>query len=155
SAVPGAAYYKLVAIDEASPDSVALEALKLTGTSFTPSTPLLVGHAYSWYVQGFVTPWGVETAGAPSTRGRLHVAPVGAPSLGAPANGATVTTLTPTLQWTAVPGATRYRVTVIDTTLGTDPQAVYEVSGTSVTLSPSLINGHHYQWYVQGFDNVG
>src|SRR5262249_60899028 len=64
SAVPGAAYYKLVAIDEASPDSVALEALKLTGTSFTPSTPLLVGHAYSWYVQGFVTPWGVETAGS-------------------------------------------------------------------------------------------
>ncbi len=155
SAVPGASFYNLVLIDQAFPNIVATSAPMVTGTSFSFTTPLLIGHAYTWYVQAIATSGSVDWPGLTSNLSYFHVALVGAPTLTAPANGATLTTSTPTLQWTAVTGATNYNVTLIDTTLSTTTQAIYQVSGTSLTVSPGLVNGHSYQWYVQAVDNVG
>ncbi len=51
-------------------------------------------------------------------------APAIAPSIQSPANGATLTTSTQNLTWTAVTGATRYEVTLRNNTIGTADLAI-------------------------------
>ncbi|MCL4868882.1 MAG: S8 family serine peptidase [Anaerolineae bacterium] len=84
----------------------------------------------------------------------LYAAAPAAPTLVSPANGATGTSLTPTLVWNAVPNATSYNLQV-----ATDPgftNIVYSntVVGTSDTTTTLNINTTYY-WRVQAVNVCG
>ena len=67
--------------------------------------------------------------------------------LNSPANSSTGVTTTPTLQWTAFPGATTYTVQVFNNS--TSVQVFIQSTGaTQVAVSPALANGTQYQWSV-------
>jgi formylglycine-generating enzyme required for sulfatase activity len=67
-------------------------------------------------------------------------------------NGATVATTTPTLQWTAFPGAVRYEVYVFN---NTTQQRVFlqTTQSTQITVAPALQSGQQYQWSVNAYNS--
>jgi len=67
-----------------------------------------------------------------------------------PANSATITTTTPTLQWTGFPGAARYDVRVFNSKT---QQLVLSQStqSTQIKVSPGLPGGQQYQWDVGAY----
>ncbi|MGP8174969.1 MAG: hypothetical protein ACLP7O_10535, partial [Terracidiphilus sp.] len=71
-----------------------------------------------------------------------------------PANGASVTTTTPTLQWAAFPCAARYDVSVRN---DATPQQVFlhSTQGTQITVLPALQGGQQYEWTVQAYNSSG
>jgi TonB family protein len=71
-----------------------------------------------------------------------------------PANGATVTTTTPTLQWAEFPDAARYEVRVFSSAMN---QAVFSQSTQSaqVTVPSTLQLGQQYQWDVYAYNSRG
>jgi hypothetical protein len=71
-----------------------------------------------------------------------------------PANGASLATTTPTLQWTAFPGTARYDVSVRND--ATSQQVfLHSTQGTQVTLLPALQGGQKYEWTVQAYNSSG
>ncbi len=75
----------------------------------------------------------------------------------APATGATNVSLTPTLSWTAVTGASSYEVQVATTSTFTSPIAV-EVTGVttnSYVVAPALPDNVTYYWRVRAVNNCG
>jgi hypothetical protein len=75
-----------------------------------------------------------------------------APTLNAPADNATATTLTPAFTWLAVPTATRYEIQ-LDTL--NPPQRTFTVTTTSFTPPAPLLVNRVYQWRVRAFDAAG
>jgi hypothetical protein len=70
-----------------------------------------------------------------------------------PANGANVTTTTPTLQWAAFPDADRYDVSVRND--GTSQQVfLHSTQGTQITVLPALQDGQKYEWTVQAYNST-
>jgi hypothetical protein len=71
-----------------------------------------------------------------------------------PGDGSVVTTTTPTLQWTAFPGTTRYDVYVFNNATF---QRVFlqSTQGTQITVSPALQRGQQYQWSVDAYNSSG
>ncbi|HZZ78696.1 MAG TPA: Ig-like domain-containing protein, partial [Gemmataceae bacterium] len=69
-------------------------------------------------------------------------------------SGSTTST-TPTFQWSSIPGATGYSLTLVDTTNGQTILSNLSLAGTTYTPTTPLTNGHNYQWQVQAFDNNG
>ena len=86
-----------------------------------------------------------------------NVVAMGKTVLDAPANGAVVTSATPTLSWLAVPGVQKYHVQVATATTFALP-LVYDSdtpdTGTSVTL-PALTVGKTYYWRVKAVFSTG
>lgn len=72
---------------------------------------------------------------------------VPAPVPSSPADGSTVNTLTPTLSWSPVDGATGYSVTLTDTTTGNQ---IYSgtTAQTSYSVTTALTPGDNYAWSV-------
>jgi hypothetical protein len=155
SAISGAAYYNVVVIDQANPSTVALSAPRVTGTSWTFSTPLTSGHSYSWYVQAIGISNGVPWGGLSSNAVFFRVSLLGVPTLIAPTNGATVITASPTLQWSAIPGAAGYVLYVNDAITHMPVINALHVSGSSHTPQTPLVAGHAYQWWVTAYGNSG
>jgi hypothetical protein len=97
---------------------------------------------------------GIDT----STTAALTVT-ITAPNLLSPINGATGVSVTPTLTWSAYPGATSYWVRVdtsSDPLNNPSPSVQYFYPTTaSVNISPSLNNGATYYWTVMAFVNGG
>jgi hypothetical protein len=75
------------------------------------------------------------------------------PSLVAPSG--TISSLTPSFQWSAIGGATGYYLTVVDTTSQTTVLNAISVAGTSYVPTTLLVNGHSFQWRVQAYDSAG
>jgi uncharacterized protein (TIGR03437 family) len=72
----------------------------------------------------------------------------------APTNSATITTATPTLEWTAFPGAALYQVSVYDNT--TSQQVFFQSTQyTQITVSPALQTGRQYGWGVYAYNASG
>ncbi|HEY1603451.1 MAG TPA: dockerin type I domain-containing protein [Pirellulales bacterium] len=67
----------------------------------------------------------------------------------------TVSTTTPTFQWSSVPDATGYFLTIVDTTTQTTIANGISVTGTSYTPAAGLATGDSFQWKVQAFDGAG
>jgi uncharacterized protein (TIGR03437 family) len=65
-----------------------------------------------------------------------------------PANSSTISTTTPTLVWSAFPGATSYYVVVYDNAAGMAVFSQASITSTQVTISPALTPGKNYQWSV-------
>jgi hypothetical protein len=145
SAVPGATFYDLAVYNLATGQT--LRNTQITGTSFTPTTPLAVG-TYDWWVRAYVP--NVST-GPWSGTGTFTVAPLVAVSQIGP--GGAIQTATPTLSWTAGAGANSYDVCLYDA--NTQSQVINRVTTTSWTPSSSLVPGHQYQWWVRAVSNNG
>jgi polygalacturonase len=68
----------------------------------------------------------------------------------------TLTSLSPTFTWNAIPGATHYDVWVADLTTGQSPvQRNMNVTGTSWTMTSPLSANHQYRWWVEALDDSG
>jgi serine protease Do len=79
-----------------------------------------------------------------------------APSPLSPAAEAVVSTLTPTLSWTVVPGATKYNVKVFLAPNGRPFLVDETVTGTSYTIpSGVLLSGVRYTWTVFAGNSLG
>jgi uncharacterized repeat protein (TIGR01451 family) len=153
SAVSGATSYSVSVLD-AQTQQVVASAASLTGTSWTPSTPLVDGLAYQWQVTAYTPLNGALVASKPSNPVRFFVNVTGALILTSPAPGATVTTSTPTLQWTPNPGSFSFKLNLFDLTAGTP---VINTNGwtlvnPSYQLTVPLPSGHTYLWTVTGND---
>ncbi len=148
TATPGAVYYSLTVLDESQQNAVAISAPQVMGTSFTPTTPLLAGHFYQWSVQAYVLFSGILYPSQNVASFTFGVTPAGATTLLSPGPSATVTTQTPTFQWSPVTGATEFQFNLFDITSNTTLIDLF-VFGTSFTPSVPLNNGHTYQWSVQ------
>ena len=67
----------------------------------------------------------------------------------------TVTTITPTFQWSAVAGASGYYLTIVDNTTHVTVANKLVVNGTSYIPTTPLANNDAFQWQVQAFDATG
>ncbi len=75
-------------------------------------------------------------------------------TLSAPANGATVTTQTPALSWTAVPGADNYRIEIARDENFNDVVLSQLVTQISLTVAQLLAPGNYY-WRVTSINECG
>jgi hypothetical protein len=149
NAATGASSYKLWLQDQATGSVSSLPIA--SGTSLTLLTTLSPGHRYLWYI------------GAVSTNGQsvvwsvgqyFSIASLAIPVLASPS--ATVSSLTPTFAWNAVPLAVKYEIWVDDLTSGRS-QALYSktVAGATWTAPTPLISGHRYRWWVRAISADG
>jgi sugar lactone lactonase YvrE len=146
SAVAGAFRYD-VYLDTANPPA-RIVAADVASTSFQTAA-LLPGTTYAWRVVAKGDPYCPQASSAASavrtfTTASLCAAP-DAFSTQAPTDGATGVSASPTLTWTAAPGAASY-----DIYLGTDDPPPLLASGLTATTytASSLTTGSTYSWRV-------
>ena len=155
SAVAGAVSYSLV-VDDLTSGTNALSVAGVAGTSYTPSTPLVVGHAYRWRVTAVDPSGNPGTSPAPGTFSIAPPAPpVAPPSLSNP-SGVVSTTL-PALHWSPVAGASGYGVQIVDQSAGPQGATVplLQASGTTYNVGTPLVAGHTYTWQVLAYNANG
>jgi hypothetical protein len=124
----------------------------VTGTSYAPTTGLTFG-SYEWSVQAFSMVGGVPTPGPSSVLSHVAVSEIAQPTLISPQAGATLTTATPTFQWSQVGGDHAYFLSVFDVDAGSPVLSSLLVGDTSpnvisYTMTVPLTNGHTYEWSV-------
>ena len=155
SASPGAAGYNLQIVDTNTGETVV--STQVTTNSYTPSSPLSNLHTYEWSVSAFSTATylGIPFTTPPSGAVYFTVSVPQAPTPLSPLDQAAALPPSATLQWTPVPGAVSYTVTLSNVLYGT---SVTEVTGTSWT-TPSLpglnSSANKYTWYVQANFRLG
>jgi hypothetical protein len=132
----GATSYDVYLGTSASPALVA----SVSGTSYMPAV-LTAGVNYYWRV---VARNGSAAATSPTWSFTTAAGALTAPVLLSPAHGATGVSLSPTLQWSAVAGATAYDVYLGTTT---SPIRLGSISGTSVRIS-GLRRATVYYWKI-------
>jgi hypothetical protein len=155
SAVDGASSYALTIVDAADPSHPIANAMPVSGTSFTFASPLPYGHTYLWAVQAFLGQPGSGSYGVASRFSSFAVTPLGTPTPLAPAAGASLTSTTPTFQWTPVAGAIGYGLVVTDLSTGATVIQAAGLTGTTYTPTTPLAKGHSYQWSVVAADAFG
>ena len=97
SAVANAVSYNLTIVDESVvPETTSV--ISVPGTSYSPPNPL-AGTYYSWSVQAVVQIGGTTTQSTQSGLSVFWVSGDPQPTMLSPLPGATVTTATPTLEW--------------------------------------------------------
>ncbi len=152
TAVSGATAYAVTIVDAANPATPIVNQIVVTGTSYTLTSPLPYGHTFLWSVQ---VQLGANSYGVSSAFSAFTIAPLAAPGPSGPASGATLTTATPTIQWSSVAGAVAYVLTLTDLTAGSAPVTIPNIAGTAYTPGTSLVDGHTYQWSVATVDAWG
>ena len=154
SSVIGAAMYDLN-LKDLSTGQTVFDNSTISGTTYTPSTPLLVGHSYSWVV-------GAEgSAGASGSISWSSSTGFSLTTLTAPSPTGTSGPIqastgydTPTFSWSSVPGATHYQLFVADnqnpkvSVIGDPSLGLTVVSGVTFTPTMGLLPGHSYTWYI-------
>lgn len=118
----------------------------LTGTSYTFLSNLSVG-AHSWRVKATSCGGGQSSDWSPQRSFTIDLNDV---VLKQPADGSTVTTTTPTFEWYAVDGATKYKLEVRKDTINGNKVFEVEVIGTSFTPS-AILNAGTYVWHVMSY----
>jgi hypothetical protein len=122
-----------------------------TNASYTHGSALALG-TYYWRVRAQNScDWG----GWSSTRSFVSSAVTPSPpSLVSPGYGEDTCDRTPTLVWSAVPGAESYHLQVDDDADFLSPEADYGIYGTEYTPSSALALDRHY-WRVQSYNSCG
>ncbi|MGD0222288.1 MAG: protease pro-enzyme activation domain-containing protein [Terriglobia bacterium] len=143
-----------------------VDTTKANSSSYTPASALAAG-TYFWQVQAIepssstgLAAWSeifsFTTAGAT----------LAAPTLSAPANGATAVSVTPTFTWTSVTGSTGYRILIAavqsalptNSAVGTCGGCAVGTTTTGTSYTPSasaLVGGTTYYWEVQALAPSG
>lgn len=150
SAVSGAATYEIWVNDLTSGEEGVIREKGISGTQFTPSTPLAADHEYVWTVRavtdnGATGPWQDHgTFSIVSLSRPTAVAPIGASNSAAP-----------TFEWTEVPGAAAYDLWVNNLTTG-ESQVIREkqLPGNRFTNPQALPSGN-YVWTVRAIGADG
>ncbi len=144
----GAARYDLWVDDVTAKIPQVIRQQNLTASSFTPASPLIMGHQYVAWVEAFDS-FG-QTAGW-SKPLISQLTPV-APSLSGPSSPAP---RTPIFTWTDR-GADHYDLWVDDTTANVS-QVIRQqnVSGTSFSATTPLLGGHQYTAWVSALNSLG
>lgn len=149
TAVDGAAVYDLWVNDLTTGQSAVIRNKTVSGTTFTPTTPLVEGHSYLWTVRGIS---GDGTPGEWQSARSFTI--LAAPQL-LTVSGS-ITQARPAFEWTAVAGAAVYDIWVNDLTTGQSGIIRNQtVSGTTFTPSNGLVAGHNYIWTVRAIDSSG
>ena len=86
-----------------------------------------MGITYQWQVAAVVTTDGVETSGPVTSLSQFTISVPGPAILDVKDDSGTLTTTTPTLQWSPVPGAAGYDLYLEDTTSGIQIDAALPV----------------------------
>lgn len=144
----GADHYDLL-VTRLLPTRIAVRATSVTGTSYTPSTPLPQGW-YRAYVRVFNAA-GLPSAWSAPLTFRIDVPAPARPVLTGPSGG---TTSTPTLAWSAAVHGVRYDVMVNDLTTGAAAVVWQRVDGTSYPRTYPLAP-HRYRWWVRAINEAG
>jgi hypothetical protein len=155
SPIAGATNYTLRFEDVTDPLGSFFSGISVTGTTYTPSLPLINGHTYQWSVNAIEVLDSLNVPGTSSSLSRFTVSVPGPPTLQSPAAGASVKVATPTFHWSPVPGASGYDLYLDDTATSTHILSGFPVISTSYALVAPLTSGDSYQWYVRAFDNYG
>jgi predicted phage tail protein len=147
NAVPLASQYDIW-VQDANTGQV-LRDQSVTGTTWTPASPLTQGDHYNWWVRA------IDSIGSPgpwSATQSFTVAKLPAPTLIGPTGS--INTPQPTLSWNAVTGASRYDIWLQDMNTGLI-QRDQNVTATTWTPPNALGRGDIYQWWVRAIDSVG
>jgi hypothetical protein len=145
NAVTGADHYDIW-VQDAQTGQV-LRNQNVAGTTWAPSSPLIQGHGYSWWVRA-VSSAGV--AGGWSTGLNISVPSLAVPTLTGPIGSAT---LLPTFTWNAVTGADHYDIWVQNVQTG-QVLRNQNVTGTTWTPAGPLTPTAKYNWWVRAIDSV-
>ena len=149
--VAGATYYVL-SISGLSP--IAITASGTGNESYTLTVPLENGGTYQWQVASYIN----NIPGSAVTPQAFIVDVPGTPVMESPISGTTgsvtPSSLTPSFQWSSVPGAAYYELFVRDATNNNLVVNGLRVGGASYTLNTPLVSGS-YQWYVLAVDSSG
>jgi hypothetical protein len=151
----GASTYALQISTDSTFNSTAVNQTALTGTSFNvPAGTLLQGTTYNWRVaakdaSANSSAWsGVYTFTTPAA------ATLSAPALALPANGSTVSNVTPTVSWNQTAGASTYALQIsIDSTFNSTVVNQTALTGTSYNVPAGILSqGTTYNWRVAAKD---
>ncbi len=141
--------YKLQISTDSGFSNVRFESSNLLSTNLlVPANVLGNDTTYYWRVSGQNTfgqgPWSVVWSF------RTIPAPLGQPALVSPFNGSNGLELTPTMTWTAVTGASNYRLQIETDTLFQSPLVDNgQISSTSFTVQSGILSsGVTYFWRV-------
>ena len=152
SSVTSAGGYLLYLFDDSA--NVANSYVSVSGTSWTPATPLSPGHTYTWYVASVSVNGQADFWYTTGTKFSLQA--LAAPALGNPSGALAADTgyEFPSLTWSSVTGAGSYMIYLFDNTAN---EAIYyiNVSGTTWTPTTALTPGHTYTWYVASVSSNG
>ena len=146
SAAEGSTAYDVYAGIAPSPP---LLASNVTGTTYAITSKLSPGTPYFWKIVA-------KNAGGSAPDSPIWSFSTGTPpgpaTLASPSNGAVDQPLSPTLVWTAAPGATAYDVYVGTT----NPPAILASNVTATSYAPNgLTNGATYFWKIVAFNGDG
>jgi hypothetical protein len=144
NAVTGANHYDVYVQDMNT--GAVLRNTSVSGTSWTPNSPLAQGDTYTWWVRaldnsGHGSPWSASLS--------FSIASLPAPTLIAPVGAGT---LQPTFSWNAVAGADHYDVWVQDVKTG---KVLRNANALTTTWTPAtpLMAGDSYKWWVRALDS--
>jgi hypothetical protein len=121
-----------------------------TGSAWTPSTPLIAGDTYAWYVRALSNNGDVSAWTGPF---EFTVNPLATPTPKSPTGTVALTSaasLTPTFTWNSVSDADSYEVYVDD-----NNTKLYDltVHGNAWAPSTPLNVGDTYTWWVRAFNS--
>src|SRR5262249_7299670 len=140
SAASGASGYKIEVVDNTGgANTLVIGPTTVSGTSYTPGSPLTVGHTYQWHLLATDSSGATSSWSSPLT---FHVVP-SSPSLFSPSG--TTSSATPQFLWQPVAGAVTYQVQVTDTSDGSSRISAY-VNQPSLVSGIPLTSGHTYRW---------
>jgi uncharacterized repeat protein (TIGR01451 family) len=142
--LPGAIHYDLWINNLTTGQAQFVRNAALTSTSWTADVDFPMGRYYAW-VQG-IDAGGIR--GAWSTA--VYFVSLPRPVASSPIGG--TFSRTPQFAWNAVPGATRYVLTVVNSNTGSTVLQQTITSGTTFTPGSSIADGP-YRWWVYGMNN--
>jgi peptidoglycan/xylan/chitin deacetylase (PgdA/CDA1 family) len=149
--VPGADHYRIQVDDNADFSSPAADS-EPTASAYTPGNQLPNG-TYFWHVRANdgMGNWGEYS---PAWRVIVNGTLPPAPALIAPPDGSTTPDLTPSFDWSDVPGADHYRIQIDDNPDFSSPTADSEPTASAYTPGNQLAN-RTYFWRVRTNDGMG
>ncbi|WP_439593784.1 discoidin domain-containing protein [Microbacterium sp.] len=154
-AASGASTYAVVVSTNSSFSNPVVNVTGLTGTSYAVPSGLANNTQYYWRVTA-TNAAGNRIAGNSGISFTTGAAAPGGFTQSSPASGASNVSTTPTLSWTASPGATSYTVVVSTSSSFASPVVNSSgITGTSLAVTPPLAAGTQYYWRVTAVNGVG
>ena len=153
----GADSYDVEVCENSSCSSSVTGIVNVPGSSWEVTPALTEGETYYWRARSRDTTCGPSAwTGTWSFTVEDISCPVpDVPELSSPANGATVPTTTPLLDWTSESGADSYDVEVCEnSSCSSSVTGIVNVPGSSWEVTPALTEGETYYWRARSRDTT-